>query len=207
MPRTGIILAGGKSRRMGRDKASLTVNGRSLLARVIARVCEVDDLCEVIISHAEGQVLPPDIQCEVLLKTTVDTVQGEGPLVGIASALMHSISDTNLIVGADMPLVQTPLLNKLAQVLEETNPLGQKSLPLWVVPKSDYIQPLCSAISLSSLGVIQRAIDNSVRAPGQLIESLNAIVLEEKRWIATDPDRMSFRDIDSPADLASAGLV
>ena len=207
MPRTGIILAGGRSRRMGRDKASLMVNGRSLLSRVIARVCEVEDLSELIVSHAEDQILPTDIQCEISLKTAVDVVQGEGPLIGIASALIQSTSTTNLIVGADMPLVQPRLLNKLAEVLEETNPFAQESLPLWVIPKSDHIQPLCSAISSKSLSIIKEAIQDSVRAPGQLIESLNAIVLDEKQWTATDPDRMSFRDIDTPADLESSGLV
>ena len=79
MPRTGIILAGGQSRRMGRDKASLMVNGSSLLSRVIARVCEVEDLSELIVSHAKDQILPTDIQCEISLKTAVDVVQGEGP--------------------------------------------------------------------------------------------------------------------------------
>ena len=207
MPRTGIILAGGQSRRMGQDKASLRVNGTSLLSRVISRVCEVEDISELIISHAKDQILPTDIQCEISLKTAVDFAQGEGPLIGIASALIQSTSITNLIVGADMPLVQPTLLNKLAEVLEETNPFAQESLPLWVLPKSDHIQPLCSAISLKSLPIIQEAIQDSIRAPGQLIESLNAIVLDEKQWTATDPDRMSFRDIDTPTDLESSGLV
>ena len=106
-----------------------------------------------------------------------------------------------------MPLVQPTLLNKLAEVLEETNPFAQESLPLWVLPKSDHIQPLCSAISSRSLSIIKEAIQDSIRAPGQLIESLNAIVLDEKQWTATDPDRLSFRDIDTPADLESSGLV
>ena len=56
----------------------------------------------------------------------------------------------------------------------------------------------------NALPVIEEAIDNRVRAPGRLIKDLNAIRVPREDWIPYDPNELSFRDLDTPADLKKA---
>ena len=56
----------------------------------------------------------------------------------------------------------------------------------------------------NALPIIEEAINNSVRAPGRLVEKLNAIKISRDEWITYDPDELSFRDLDTPADVKKA---
>jgi molybdopterin-guanine dinucleotide biosynthesis protein A len=56
----------------------------------------------------------------------------------------------------------------------------------------------------NALPIIERAISNSARAPGRLVKELNAIKITRDKWITYDPNELSFRDLDTPADLKRA---
>jgi len=110
---SAVILAGGKSSRMGQDKAWLQVDGESLLARQVRLVREVG-ASEVFIS-GRANTDYSSFDCRVLQDRLVDA----GPLAGIESALATSSSSLLLVLAVDMPKMQVGLLRHLASRCDE----------------------------------------------------------------------------------------
>jgi molybdopterin-guanine dinucleotide biosynthesis protein A len=101
-----IILAGGRSRRMGRDKRLLPVRGRPMIQAVHEQLA--GRFAEVLLSGGEGlaELLPG-------VRFVPDRIPGRGPLMGIASALAASGQHRNLVVPCDMPQVDLTLAAEL----------------------------------------------------------------------------------------------
>ena len=106
-PATAIILAGGKSRRMGRDKARLSVAGRPLLESA----CDVlrSHFDEVIVSVAAGAGLSH----VHAVRTVEDVTPGLGPLGGVYASLRESSSRVNFVVACDTPHIELSLVRRL----------------------------------------------------------------------------------------------
>src|SRR5881628_587586 len=104
MSMTGFILAGGKSERMGRDKALLDWHGRTLLAHMIGLLETAADEVQVV-----GRDRLPD------------RVPGRGPLSGIATALEMTSTDANLILAVDLPFLMKDFLLYFRSRIETSN--------------------------------------------------------------------------------------
>ncbi len=102
---TGFVLAGGKSSRMGQDKALLEFQGQSLLAHMLKLITPFCSNTFISANNLEYQSFGADL--------IPDVYQGKGPISGIFSALSASCSDWNLIVSVDVPLVNPELLQYL----------------------------------------------------------------------------------------------
>src|SRR5256885_13747118 len=109
---TAFIMAGGKSTRMGTDKAFLGVQGRSLLANALERA-EAAARNVVIVGPA-SKFLPFGTVVE-------DVYPDRGPLGGIHAALTASETELNLIFGVDMPFVEVRFLQYLISVAGISN--------------------------------------------------------------------------------------
>ena len=190
----GIVLAGGRSRRMGSDKASLVFDGETLLQRTVSALAAVVD--EIIVVRAPGTVLP-SIAAPCPLRDVEDPVEGEGPLVGIARGLEAVRAPIAIVVGVDMPFLQPPLLRLLAErVLAGSR---------WVLPiAGGRPQPLCSAFATDALDVLRAHIEAGDRAPMAVAADLHMTRLTEDEWSVADPDGLSFLDVDTPEDFAAA---
>jgi len=105
---TAIVLAGGRSRRMGADKRFLPLSGGTLLERVVATLRPL--VGEVVLS-TNDLALGHDFG----LRTVPDRVPGEGPLMALASALASGTSDRNLLVACDLPEIPAPLVRGLLE--------------------------------------------------------------------------------------------
>ena len=191
---TGIILAGGRSSRMGRDKASLDLAGRTLLQRTVTALAGAVD--EIVIVHAPGQALPVvDAPCPVRLAS--DPIEGEGPLLGMATGLEAAGAPIVIVVGVDMPFLQPALLRLLAARVAD----GAR----WLLPiAAQRPQPLCSAFARDALPVLRAHIAAGDRAPMTVAADLGMTRLEEDAWSIADPDGLSFIDVDTPEDFAAA---
>ncbi|WP_438863322.1 NTP transferase domain-containing protein [Neptunicella sp.] len=99
----GLVLAGGKSSRMGQDKAMLRVNNETLLMRC-RRILIETGAKQVMISRNDGN--PQHI---------VDTFMGKGPLGGIHAAIEQTSTLPLLVLPVDLPLVSSQMLNKLVE--------------------------------------------------------------------------------------------
>lgn len=100
---TAIILAGGKSRRMGQDKSMLPIDGQSMIARIVEKLRPYFD--ELIISANEVE------KYQFLgLPVIPDKVPGQGPLMGILSGVEQSLNDLNFVIACDVPEPDTDLI-------------------------------------------------------------------------------------------------
>ncbi|RLT38780.1 MAG: molybdenum cofactor guanylyltransferase [Chloroflexi bacterium] len=195
---TGILLAGGRSRRMGHDKASMILDGQSLLQRAATALSAVVE--EIVIVGAPGAVLPA-VNAPCPLVHVEDPVEGEGPLVGIARGLEAARAPLAVVVGVDLPFLQPALLRLLLERLSA----GIESGVRWVLPIADErAQPLCSAMARDALTILRARIEAGDRAPMAVADVLHATRLAEEDWRAADPDGLSFLDVDTPEDVAAA---
>lgn len=103
---SAFVLAGGRSSRMGRDKAFLELGGRTLLDRAL-EACR--PLCPTV------AIVGPEEKFAAYGATVQDIYPDRGPLAGIHAALSHSATSHNLVLGVDLPFVTTAFLRYLVE--------------------------------------------------------------------------------------------
>jgi molybdopterin-guanine dinucleotide biosynthesis protein A len=109
---TGIVLAGGESERMGRDKRRLEVGGQTLLARTLARLRPLVD--EVLVVVRERGELPP-----VDARIVTDRYPGKGVLAGVHAGLAAARAPWAYVLAGDMPLLNADLLRAMAALADD----------------------------------------------------------------------------------------
>ena len=109
-----VILAGGKSRRMGRDKLKLSLDGRTLLESAVDRFKEVFE--DVYLSVADETKYP-----EIQLRRIVDILPGAGPLSGLHAALTSLPGDGVFFVAADLPFACPLAAKRLIELCGESD--------------------------------------------------------------------------------------
>ena len=124
---TGIILAGGKSSRMGKDKGFLKLNGTSFVEYSIKAMKPLVSQMMIVSNNPDYDVFK--------LKRVDDIIKDSGPLAGIYSGLKHSKTNYNLVLSCDIPLIKKEILKKLVEVEDENFDIVQiesngKSMPL-----------------------------------------------------------------------------
>lgn len=187
-----IVLAGGRSTRLGRDKASEPLLGRPMLQHVIDRVSPL--VGEVVIVAAPGQTLPP-VRTPARLRTAVDVYPGTGPLGGIYTGLLAARADRCLVVACDMPLLTPALLRAL---------LERSAACDVVMPVLEYPEPLHAVYARSCVEPIRERL-----AAGQLkitnfLGAVRVCYLREGEVRALDPELRSFINTNTEEDLARA---
>jgi molybdopterin-guanine dinucleotide biosynthesis protein A len=182
MELSGFVLAGGKSTRMGRDKALLDWHGRSLLDHMTELLRTVADPVQVV-----GRYPLPD------------RLPGLGPLSGIATGLETSSSDANLFVAVDLPLLTGEFLKFLRLRME------QSSRPL-LACKIGSAFPLCLGIWRPMLPEILKRLRARELSARVLIEAGYSEVISEAHLAASGFDSSIFRNINTEEDYQSALL-
>jgi molybdenum cofactor guanylyltransferase len=157
-----FILAGGLSRRMGRDKALLAFRGSTLLEHVAARAGEVAGPVTI--------VGPPERYSHLGYPVIADRHPGSGPLAGIEAALLSSPSSRALILACDMPDVPLELLRSL---LEKS---GDCVLPR---TSDGRLNPLCAVWSRTLLPAVQEALSEGRL---KVLDCLKGAHVKEIAW-------------------------
>ncbi|MCH8051743.1 MAG: molybdenum cofactor guanylyltransferase [Chloroflexi bacterium] len=188
---TGIVLAGGRSVRMGADKASLKLSNQTLLSRVVQTVSLVCP--EVIIAGGE-QRLADGFGSDV--RWVADPPGSAGPLAGVTAGLQAARHDACLVVACDMPFLNPALLSHLFDRLEKFDA---------VVPVSHGVsQYLHAAYSRSAATTAQTLLRLKARSVHELVVRLQVLHLSEKQCARFDPIGLSCFNMNTPADLALA---
>lgn len=143
---TGVILAGGQSRRMGFNKAEAEIHGESMLIRMIDKLKEVTST--VLISS--GSITYPNLSWPQI----PDEYPQRGPLGGIYSVLKVSTTFLNLFVSCDMPLVSTSLLKYIVSKAE-----GSDALITVPVDHDDQLHMMCAVYRKDVLPFLKQQID------------------------------------------------
>lgn len=158
----GFILAGGLSRRMGRDKALLAFRGSTLLEHVAARAAEVAGPITI--------VGPPERYSHLGYPVIADRHPGAGPLAGIEVALLSSSSDRALILACDMPDIPLDLLQSL---------LAESGDCVITRTGDGRLNPLCAVWSKALLPAIQEALASG---QGKVLDCLKGADVKEIAW-------------------------
>ena len=197
----GIVLAGGRSSRMGSPKASLPWDGASLAARVCLALAPVTD--RVVLVRAPGQELPP-LPGEVLV--VEDRVPGGGPLEGLLAGLraMGDACDRAVVAAVDLPWLTSALAARLLAALGESDADA-------AVPRSGgRPQPLLAAYRATVADEVQALVGSGERRAVALPDRLRVRWLDEDDLLADprvredDPALRGLHDVDTPADLIRA---
>jgi molybdopterin-guanine dinucleotide biosynthesis protein A len=189
---TAIILAGGKSLRLGRSKLLETIEGKSLIQWVVDRLASLST--EIIIATAHGEAIP--CSSAVRIKTVADIYPGKGPLGGIHSGLIASSSSRAIVVGCDTPFLSVSLLEYMAQTL------GDSDVALPRI--GEIIEPLCAVYSKNCVAPIQELLEQDERQIRRLFSMVKVRYVEEDEINRFDPEHLSFFNINSQADLDRA---
>lgn len=202
----GIILAGGTSRRMklpaGVSKAIVPIAGHSLIHHVVHAMRPAVDRLVVVVSQDQQ---PPEISGidEILF----DTSPQAGPLSAIADALQITGKDMKIgfVSSCDVPFLKTEIIRLLLKKLSDPK-------ILWAVPwVSNHPQVLVSALRVTILDDVKRYLATGRHDLRGFIDYLSAGSLEAEQsvhlvktteLVRVDPHLVSFKDIDTPNDLA-----
>jgi molybdopterin-guanine dinucleotide biosynthesis protein A len=185
----GLLLSGGASQRMGFDKASIRVDGRSAASRAATLLSSVaDPVWEVGPSHCH-------------LPHVVEDPPGSGP-VGAVAAGWKALTEAGhrgpvLVLACDLPLMTTGLLRWLAEVPTEST----------VVPVVEgRAQPLCARWSVADLSRLVELFASGYRAFKTMYETMDIAFVDEQAWGPAASARM-FTDTDAPEDLERLGIA
>ncbi len=187
---TGLILAGGRSSRFGRDKLTEPIGGRPMLDHVVDRVRGV--ATDIIVVTAAGPVLdlPSDIE------VVQDELPFEGPLAGLGVGLRAVDPGVELVivVGGDMPTVVPAVLDRLIATLDRREAA--------VLADDTRERPLPLAIRRTAASAaVDDLLEAGERRLRALLERLDVEVIPAQIWREDDPAGESLRDVDVPDDL------
>ncbi len=189
-----IVLAGGRSARMGRQKESLPWGDGTLLLHIVTTLLECSWPC-VVVSRVPEQELPPlHTESELL----IDPEPGEGPLAAIAAGMrrLRGPCDAAFVASCDLPFLTTRAVGFLA------DRLGSHA---GVVPiRDDRPQVLCAIWSLAQLPAIEAKLQSGERRAELLAELPDVVTVPEAEWRALDPDHPFAQDVDTPEDYEAA---
>jgi molybdopterin-guanine dinucleotide biosynthesis protein A len=186
---TSIVLAGGKSLRLGRNKALEEIGGRRLIELVMERLAPLGN--DIIVVTSSRSQLP-----DLGVKMVTDSYPGKGNLVGIYSGLKEISSPHALVVGCDMPLLNVALLRHLTELSTGFDV---------VIPRvGDELEPLHAVYSKNCLAPIEATLGEGKLRITDFFPAVKVRYVESVEIDRFDPRHLSFFNINSEADLKRA---
>ncbi|MDP6422230.1 MAG: molybdenum cofactor guanylyltransferase [SAR202 cluster bacterium] len=190
---TGVVLAGGMSRRLGRNKALEQVAGRPLISRVLDSLAEVADQAVVVFGDTDRS---DEFGLPSWAHGVLDVYPGKGALGGIYSGLNASRTDWCIVVACDMPFLNLRLLDLLLD-----NRDGYDA----VIPYlDDRPEPTHAAYSRTCLPHIENRLDLDQLKIASFFGDVRINRFPQSEVEAIDPDRLSFFNVNTQADLDRA---
>ena len=186
---SGFVLAGGRSSRMGTDKAFLELNGRTLLNRAL-------DLLHVL--TPEVRIVGPASRFAAYGPVVEDKYAGRGPLAGIHAALTASATELNLVLAVDLPFVTESLLRFIVEQAHTSDALV-------TAPRiAGGYQPLCAVYRRAFASHAQAALEGGRNKIDALFVAETTRVLEESELNRFAFSAAMFENLNTPEDLRRA---
>lgn len=180
MKMSAIILAGGKSSRMGQDKGLMPLNGEPMVQKIINTAKEITDTILIISNNKEYEQFGYPV--------FEDEIKDQGPMAGIYTGLLHSSTPKNLILSCDVPFVQVELLKELINKSDDFD--------ITIPRKDDKTHQLIGVINKSCLASFKNNIDNNQLKLKIAYEALNLNVIDANQF-----DKKMFTNINSKDDI------
>ena len=202
---TAVILAGGKSSRMGENKAFLQLGRNTIIGHIIGCLQPLADELILITNN-------PDEYAHLNIKMYSDIVSNTGAIGGLHTGLTYASHDTVLCVGCDSPFLNSDLLMYLISVLGEYDAVIPYTTK---IPNNEKVnnqkkdagityQTLCAVYSKRCLPFIDEMIRESDYRVYALRERINSLNISPKEWKPYDPEGLSFVNINTPQDYIKA---
>jgi molybdopterin-guanine dinucleotide biosynthesis protein A len=184
------ILVGGESRRMGRPKALIVVDGETLIERTVQLAKRQTD--RVVLLGAAPFELPDSVADLPILP---DSPGGVGPIGGLAALLKECAGRSGMLLACDLPRLSGPLLLRLIGGIGD----DVDAVAFVAGPGSDDWEPCCAVYMASALPAVEAQIARQDCSLQSLLRNLRtrAIALSEK-------DRSLLANVNTPADLGGA---
>lgn len=186
---TGIILAGGENKRMGVDKAFLTVAGMPMIEHVLRALRSVVHRI-IIVTNSPERYQAYDA------RVVTDRLDQRGPLTGIYSGIRGSESEYNVVVACDMPFLNAGLLS----FMMELAPGYDAVVPAF----GEMTEPLHAVYSRKLLPAIEGRIGEDERRIQGIFVKANVRYVTEKEISRFDPERRSFINLNTPQQYKEA---
>ena len=188
MTLTAIVLCGGRSTRMGRDKGALPFGDESMLDRIIRIARSIAG--DVIVVARRDQRVPAGV-------TVIhDPVEDLGPLAGIAAGLAASKTDLNIVVACDMPLIRRQVLQRLAAMTEDHDAC--------VAIVDGHASALCGVYRTRVAATAQILLDSGERRVMRLLDNVQTKRVDAALLRDIDPDLETFISVDTPEKYRAA---
>lgn len=184
---SAIVLAGGESRRLGRDKCMLLVEGQSLLDRTLGLLASLAaDL--VVVSNDPHRTA--DVPFPVRL--VPDREPGVGALMGLYSGLLAARHDRAVAVACDMPFLNLSLLRHMVGLSADHDV---------VLPRlGDLVEPLHAVYGKGCLGPMERQLARGRRRIVSFFDEVRVCYVEQAEVDRYDPHHLSFLNVNTPDD-------
>ncbi len=195
MNASAVILAGGKSSRMGFDKSLLPLGQQSMIERIIELIRPLFDEL-IIVSNKENKYAIPGV------KEVVDIFPNKGPLGGIHAGLSAAIHSSVFIISCDMPFFNPQLIQQLFA--------GSQGFDASVCKINGRLEPLCAFYNQSSLPYIEACLKRDMCAVHEIFAHLWVHYLTEESIYHTMQAEWVFFNVNTPQDyqlLLEAGKV
>ncbi len=186
---SGVVLAGGQSRRLGVDKALLKLDGEWLLVRILDILAKLSD--DLLVVADDGVKL-----WHVHVPIVPDVRPGLGTLGGIYSGLQAMRYDRGLFVACDMPLLNLGLLHYMVNLSPDFDV---------VIPRvGGNVEPLHAVYSKACTGPIAGILERRDRRIIHFFDQVRVRYVEEQEVDPFDPQHLAFFNINTPRDLETA---
>ena len=194
---TVAIMAGGKSSRMGADKAFVPLLGRPMIEHVIQHVSDLGQNETILITNR------PADYAHLKLPMYGDVLPEKGSLGGIYTAVHYSTSPYTLVVACDMPFVNSELLRYMIGLIDETNDRYDV-----IVPRVDgYPEGLHAIYGKGCLTPIREQLDRQELKVIGFYPQVRVRYLDEPEYVSIDPKKRSFQNINTPEEIQDAEVL
>jgi len=188
---TGVILAGGASRRMGRNKALLELDGRPLIALVAERLRTVVDELIIVADETERYARWAD-------RCVPDVYRGVGTLGGIHAGLETATHELTLIVGCDMPFLDPGVLDWFVEAASQDD--GAGPVDLVILKHEAGVEPLHAVYRKNCLPVIKATIESGERCAFAYFDQVRVRYVRPDEIVPLDPKFLSFLNVNTPEE-------
>jgi molybdopterin-guanine dinucleotide biosynthesis protein A/molybdopterin converting factor small subunit len=184
-----IILAGGKSSRMGRPKALLPFDGEPLITHVVRRLAGA--FAEVVVVAAPSQELP-----QLPVTVAHDDVAYQGPVSGIYHGLRAAAREVCFVTSCDAPFLDLSLIAHLASRMAGHDVV----VPFW----QNRFQPLHALYRRGVAPLLREQLERGELRPISLYDRTRTCKISEEELRPFDPEGLSFLNMNSPAEYETA---
>ena len=186
---TAIVLAGGRSSRMGTPKALLPFDNEPLIVHIVATLRRL--FAEVVVVAAPGQDLP-----SMPVTLVRDDVAYQGPVGGIYYGLTAAGGDVSFVTSCDSAFLNSDLISHLLSQIPEHDVV----VPHW----QGRFQPLHAVYRRSLLPLLEGQLARGELRPVYLFDKVRTLRIDEDEIRRFDPEGSSFFNMNTPEDYAEA---